>query len=189
MCLTFFLSTLLDCLYFSVNSTCLPKSPACPCHWYRLAQSAPAPRAAVWTPSSSSFPSGALKDCGGHLETNQQLLLIRGRRLSRVRIVALREHHTWDSYLRIKCLSIAAKSLGGCGHTTQPCACTHTCTLFKLQRAPVFSGVKVSPWSEQGRTVNTPSEHPPWEPNRALKLLPCSPLKWKEKRARLLQLS
>lgn len=55
---------------------------------------------------------------------------------------------------------------------------------------PVFSGVKVSLWSEQGRTVNiTPSEHPPWEPSHALKLLPCSPLKWEVKRAKLLQLS
>lgn len=49
----------------------------------------------------------------------------------------------------------------------------------------VFYGVKVSLWSEQGRTVNTPSEHP----NHALKLLLCSPLKWEEKRAKLLQLS
>lgn len=130
--------------------------------------------------------------------TNQQqdscvLLLIWGRKSPKSGIPALREQHMWDSYPRIKCLSITAmqtESLWEDVDTLRKTSLTHvhTSTLFKLQSAHVFAGVKLSFWSQQGRTVSIHSEHTPREPNRVLQLFPCTSLKWKEQRAMLLEL-
>lgn len=80
-------------------------------------------------------------------------------------------------------------SLRGCWHTTQV-SCMYIPVLFLNFKVPMFfSGVKVSFWSQQGRTVSIHSEQTLWEPNHALALLPCTSLKGKEKRAMLLELS
>lgn len=207
-CLTFFLSTLLDCLCFSVDSTCLPKSPGCPCPGGLLQ-----PLVLSGTKCSSSqgcslipikqlLPFWSLEglwrsftdqpaaaaDMGEEVAQAEDRGFKGAPHMGLISEDKMSFHHCQISP-RLWTQILTQNSVNSVTPYTSLCMCTPVfCPNSKIP--PVFSGVKVSLWSEQGRTVNiTPSEHPPWEPSHALKLLPCSPLKWEVKRAKLLQLS
>lgn len=68
-----------------------------------------------------------------HLGTKQQqasclLLLLWGRRSPKSGTPALRKHHTWDSYPRIKCLSITAKQTESLWEDADILHKSHACT-------------------------------------------------------------